>query len=74
MDQETAAIGTKNVGKLLLLKDSPQGATAHQGARQGNAGLVRRGEGKCTESFHCGLCGKGEWLQSKLSGDVGLRQ
>lgn len=29
MDQETAATGTKNVGKLLLLTDRPQGATGH---------------------------------------------
>lgn len=40
MDQETAAIGTKNVGKLLLLTDPPRG-TSH-GTRQGSARLVRR--------------------------------
>lgn len=42
MDQETAAIGTKNVGKLLLLTDPPGGHSTSHGTRQGSARLVRR--------------------------------
>lgn len=41
MDQETAAIGTKNVGKLVLLRDPPRGHSTSHGARQGSAGVVR---------------------------------